>query len=90
MSTMKYTVWTRYEYWSKEGKQFTNWFITKYRFDDEQSAKDEIKVIKENSDLIDKITKNKHEYEIRYIDIDELPKPTPKRPRGRPKKNAEA
>lgn len=86
MSTMKYTVWSRYEYWGKEGRQFTKWFITKYKCDDEQSAKDEIKNLKESSDLVDKITKNKHEYEIRYIDIDELPKPSPPKKRGRPKK----
>lgn len=89
---MKYTIWTRYERWTKNGKEFTNWFLG-YGisfFDTEKEAKEQLKNYKESSNITDKAVKLKHEYEIRYIDIDELPKPKPKRPRGRPKKNAEA
>lgn len=92
MSTMKYTVWTRYEHWGKNGKEFTNWFLSygSSFFDNENEAKQQMKTQKKFTDESDKVVKLKHEYEIRYIDIDELPKPKPKRPRGRPKKNAEA
>ena len=91
MSTMKYTIWTRYEHWSKDGKTFSNWFLVSRSicFDNEKDAIEEMKNHKKFTDITDKVVKLKHEYEIRYIDIDELPKPKPKRPRGRPKKNAE-
>lgn len=92
MSTMKYAIWTRYERWTKTGKEFTTWFLSfgkKMFFDNENEAKEELKNQKMSTNITDKIVKLKHEYEIRYIDIDELPKPKPKRPRGRPKKNAE-
>lgn len=88
---MKYTIWTRYERWTKNGKEFTNWFLSYGNsfFDTEKEAKEQLKKHKELTDITDKAVKLKHEYEIRYIDIDELPKPKQKRPRGRPKKNAE-
>ena len=88
---MKYAIWTRYEMWTKNGKEFTRWFLSYADsfFDTEKEAKEQLKQHKESTDITDKIVKLKHEYEIRYIDIDELPKPKPKRPRGRPKKNAE-
>jgi hypothetical protein len=78
--------------WTKEGKQFTKWFMTRGAsnfFDTENDAIEEMKIQKSSTDITDKVVKLKHEYEIRYIDIDELPKPSPPKKRGRPKKNAE-
>ena len=91
MKTMKYTIWTRYEHWTKNGKEFTSWFL-RYRnsfFDTKKDAIIEMKRQKTFSNPTDKVVKLKHEYEIRYIDIDELPKVSPTKKRGRPKKNAE-
>jgi hypothetical protein len=86
---MKYSIWKRYETWCKNGKEFTNWFLCFGCdfFDDESDAIKEINIQKTNVKNTEKVTKLKHEFEVRYIDIDELPKPKPKRPRGRPKKN---
>lgn len=91
MNNMKYTIWTRYEMWTKNGIEFTRWFLSYGNpfFDNEKDAIVEMKRQKAFSDPTDKLVKLKHEYEIRYIDIDELPKPSPPKKRGRPKKNAE-
>ena len=37
---MKYTIWTRYEMWTKNGKEFTRWFLSYGNpfFDNEEDA----------------------------------------------------
>lgn len=96
MSNMKYTVMCRYEHWTLHGKIWTKWF--RYHslfFDTEDAALEAIKEYKESCKHCDNVTKLKREFSVEYIDVDLLPTPAPevvkpKRPRGRPKKNAEA
>ena len=59
MKTMKYTIWTRYEHWTKNGKEFTSWFL-RYRnsfFDTEKDAIIEMKRQKTFSIPTDKVVK---------------------------------
>ena len=98
MSNFKYIVMSRYELWTFKGKDWSNWF--KYRrskyYDNILEAEECLSNAKEDSKVITKITKLNYEFKIEQIDIDLLPTPAPpqlqkpKRPRGRPKKNAEA
>lgn len=84
----KYIIFERYEYWGRNGKEFTKWFkmpSSKF-YDDENSAKEKIKQIRIDN-TIDKVTKCKHEYEVRLIDCETLPIPEIKfNKKGRPSK----
>lgn len=82
----KYYIYCRYEYISDEGKIFTEWFRMPGSYIDTESANKEIENIQSTSKEIDKHTKLKHEYEIRYLDETLIPQPKIKRPKGRPKK----
>ena len=82
----KYYIYCRYEYISTEGKKFTDWFRQSGVFEIEDLAKQEIEKIKSTSKEIDKHTKLKHEYEVRYLDETLIPQIKMKRPKGRPKK----
>ena len=82
----KYYVYCRYEYISSEGKEFSKWFRNSNSFDTKELAENELKKIKSTSKEIDKHTKLKHEYEVRYLDETLIPQPRMRRPKGRPKK----
>ena len=82
----KYYIYCRYEFISNEGKEFSNWFKVGKSHLDEKSAKEELNNIKSTSKDIDKHTKLKHEYEIRYLDETLIPQARMRRPKGRPKK----
>ena len=91
MKNMKYTIWTRYEHWTKNGKEFTNWFLSygDSFFNNKDDAIIEMKHQNTFSDSTDKVVKLKHEYEIRYININELPKLSQSKKRRYSKKNDE-
>ena len=82
----KYYVYCRYEYISDIGKKFTDWYRIGGVFDTEEDANKEIENISSTSKDIDKHTKMKHEYEVRYLDETLMPQIKMKRPKGRPKK----
>lgn len=82
----KYYVYCRYEYISDIGKKFTDWYRMPGVFDKEEDANKEIENISSTSKDIDKHTKMKHEYEVRYLDETLMPQIKMKRPKGRPKK----
>ena len=68
------------------GKKFTDWYRIGGVFDTEEDANKEIENISSTSKDIDKHTKMKHEYEVRYLDETLMPQIKMKRPKGRPKK----
>lgn len=83
---MVYAIFCRYEYWSKNGKEFTNFFKFDNEYQTEDEVKARIKVLKEFSNQTDKVTKCKHEYKYEYVDETLFPQPKMRRPKGRPKK----
>ena len=83
---MVYAIFCRYEYWSKNGKEFTNFFKFDNEYQTEDEVKSRIKVLKEFSNQTDKVTKCKHEYKYEYVDETLFPQPKMRRPKGRPKK----
>lgn len=83
----RYIVYSRYEYHGPNGKAVTNWFAVGSFYKTEDEAIEYIKRLKELSDSTDKITKLKHFYETRLVDITTLPIPTYHYPhKGRPTK----
>ena len=85
----KYVIYEQYEYWGNNGKTFTEWFVAPMTsiHNTEKGAKEELKIVTENSKAVDKATKLKHCFEIRYIDVETLPKPPIKfHKKGRPSK----
>ena len=83
---MVYAIFCRYEYWSKNGKEFTKFFKFDNEYQTEDEVKARIKVLKEFSNQTDKVTKCKHEYKYEYVDETLFPQPKMRRPKGRPKK----
>lgn len=83
---MKYYVYCRYEYISSKGKEFTPWFRNPGSYETKELAENEINNINLTSKDIDKRTKLKHEYEVRYLDETLIPQIRLRRPKGRPKK----
>lgn len=83
---MKYCIYCRYETWANNGKVFTKWFNAHKMFDNEDEAKAEMKSMKAFTSSCDKVTKLKHEYEVRYIDETLIRQVRLRRPKGRPKK----
>lgn len=83
---MVYAIFCRYEYWSKNGKEFTEFFRFDNEYNDENDVKKRIEELKTFSDPYDKITKCKHEYKYEYVDETLFPQPKIRRPKGRPKK----
>lgn len=73
----RYIIFERYEYINQRGKTFTNWFICPltHFYKNENIAKEYLKKIIGDSNICDKKTKLKHEYEIRKIDIETLSHP---------------
>ena len=61
----KFIVLSRYEVNVKNGKEFTNWFITETKPLSELEANNKIKEYKENFGFIDQKTKLKHEYTLK-------------------------
>ena len=57
-----YTIQCRYEYFSSNGKEWTKWFNHGHS----ENPEEEIKILKEKSKEVDRITKLKHEY--RYVE----------------------
>jgi len=98
MSNLKYIIMSRYERWAFEGKVWSNWFKyhTSRYYNNISEAEECLSKAEEDAKGITKITKLNYQFKIEQIDIDLLPTPAPppplkpKRPRGRPKKNAEA
>ncbi len=98
MSNMRYTVMCRYEHWTSHGKDWSNWFKyhTSRYYENLSDAEECMKKCVEGCKATYKIVKLNYEFKIEQIDIDMLPTlpppttPKPKKPRGRPKKNAEA
>ena len=93
MSNIKYAIYCRYDYWGRNGKEWTNWFTSygdRY-FDTEDEANIVMKEKIEQCKASDKISKTNREFKVEPIDIDLLPTPAPpkeKKKRGRSKKNA--
>lgn len=83
----RYVIFVRYQYWGVNGKEWTNWFISPCLnfHKTEEGAKNELSKYKASNS--DSITKLKHEYDIKLIDISELPIPKIKfSKKGRPTK----
>ena len=83
---MVYTIFCRYEYWTKNGKEFTQFFKFDNEYNTEEEVKNRIKELKEFSKQTDKVTKCKHEYKYEYVDETLFLQPKLRRPKGRPKK----
>lgn len=86
----RYLIYERYEHWGPNGKAWSKWFITfnTTYAKTEAEAKEAMKHIKKASTEIDKHTKLKHEYEIRLVDVETLPKPPIRySKKGRPSKS---
>lgn len=83
---MVYAIFCRYEHWSKNGKEFTNFFKCDKEYKNEEEVKARIKELKEFTKQTDKITKCKHEYKYEYIDETLFLQSKMRRPKGRPKK----
>lgn len=63
----KYVINTRYEYWSKSGKKWTDWFISyNNHFSSLKEAENKLKEYKSNTTVLKKL-KLKHEYKIEEI-----------------------
>ena len=86
MEILRYNIFCRYEYWSKEGKVWTDWHRTNESFDNEDDAKKRIQENKEFVKNTDKYTKLKHEYKYELVDETLFTLPSLSRPKGRPKK----
>ena len=73
----RYIVFEQYEYWANNGKQFSNWFRAplSHFHKTKESAEKELSNIKNSSSNTDKVSKLKHKYEIRKVDIETLPIP---------------
>lgn len=83
----RYVVHSCYEYLGPEGKGVSSWFRIGKFYKTEEEAKESIKQMKKLSDSTDKITKLKHFFEVRLIDITTLSIPTYHFPhKGRPTK----
>lgn len=54
----------RYEYLTKDGKKWTNWFRTLVKINDNVSEEEIIKIKKDQTKQLDKITGLKHEFKI--------------------------
>lgn len=65
----KFIIKKRYEYFSSEGKQFTDWFVYDATPVDEKTGNERIKQAKNEFKDIEHITKLKHEYQL--FDYDE-------------------
>ena len=83
---MVYAIFCRYEHWTKNGKEFTNFFKCDKEYKNEEEVKARIKELKEFTKQTDKATKCKHEYKYEYVDETLFPQPKMRRPKGRPKK----
>jgi hypothetical protein len=66
-----YIVETRYEYQSKEGKKFCDWYGSKI-FEEKEDADKLIATLKESCKSIDKATKCKHEFRRRELSEKEI------------------
>ena len=65
----EFVIECRYEFRSREGIKWTEWFVCDIRHIAEADIKDAMKALKESSKNTDKVTKLKHEY--RELDADE-------------------
>lgn len=61
----KFIVECRYETWTSDGKQWSNWFISVQDPITEEEGKTYIKEAKKNCQEVDKKTKLKHEYRLK-------------------------
>ena len=73
----RYLIYERYEYWSKEGKTWTDWFLT---FNSpytktEKEATTFLEEMKKFAANLYKHTKLKHEFKIQLVDVETLPHP---------------
>lgn len=66
---MEYVVKSRYQYRSRDGIVWSDWFVCDNKHVDEKDIKDVLKQYKESSVHTDKITKLKHEFDIMDADI---------------------
>lgn len=57
-------IYCRYEFLTKNGKQWTNWFKTLVKINDNISKEELLKIKKEQTKQLDKITGLKHEFKI--------------------------
>ena len=83
---MVYTIFFRYEHWTKNGQEFTEFFKFDNEYNTEEEVKNRIKELKEFTKQTDKVTKCKHEYKYEYVDETLFLQAKMKRPKGRPKK----
>ena len=65
----EFVIECRYEFRSREGVKWTEWFVCDTQHIPENELKDALKALKESSKNTDKVTKLKHEY--RELDADE-------------------
>ena len=64
----KFIIKCRYQYWSDNGKDFTDWFVQDSNKYDEQSGNEKIKQMKKDFKFIDDKTHLKHEYKLTPYD----------------------
>lgn len=57
-------IYCRYEFLTKNRKQWTNWFKTLVKINDNISKEELLKIKKEQTKQLDKITGLKHEFKI--------------------------
>lgn len=65
MVETKYIILARYEYWSSNGKSWTNWFVNNSTSMSKDEANNIIDTTKKAFAFIDQKTKLKHEYMLK-------------------------
>lgn len=62
----KYVILARYQHWTgQDGVQFSDWFVTDSTPRTKEDAEEKIEEIKKTFQYIDKVTKLKHEYDLK-------------------------
>jgi len=63
---MSYIIEKRYEFWGREGKEFSRWFQIGWKYDNEQEAIDHMKACRDT--CLAKLTKMREEFRVTPIE----------------------